>query len=216
MIFSTVSVPIRTPLTPTADTPAASFSYQQSLSAITSSLLGKYNLPCADFYLYCYSWAVPSLSDPLIFWPPPSQLPKFDKEGTNLFEDYFNAMNAQPLEKTVTGVFVLKVGTRELIPRSELNEVSVVLTYITNEFGETPQLPNNSPDANEKTQASPSQYLPTISLESFPVVNLADLCNSTNYDNLQNIVSSELEQILDADSLETIEFHKVYFFFFIL
>ena len=216
VIFSTVSIPLQTPLTPTANTPSASFSYQQSLTAMSPLAFGDKTVGrvCADFFGGCYNWLVPPISDPLIFWPPPSQLPKFDNEGTNVYGDYYKAMNAQPLDKTLIGVFILTVGTREIIPRSRLNEVSMALTYITNELGEAPQLPNNAPDGNEKTQASPSQYLPTISLESFPVVNLADLCDETNYDNLQNVVNSELEQILASDSLETIEFHKVCFLFF--
>eukprot|EP00008_Paramoeba_atlantica_P010747 CAMPEP_0201480978 /NCGR_PEP_ID=MMETSP0151_2-20130828/5324_1 /ASSEMBLY_ACC=CAM_ASM_000257 /TAXON_ID=200890 /ORGANISM="Paramoeba atlantica, Strain 621/1 / CCAP 1560/9" /LENGTH=1727 /DNA_ID=CAMNT_0047862983 /DNA_START=164 /DNA_END=5347 /DNA_ORIENTATION=+ len=210
IIFSTAAIPHQTPLTSSATTPAASISYQEGLSAMAVTVFGDRTAGrrCAGYFRGCYNWVVPAISDPLIFWPPPSDIPKIDTEGTNVYGNYFNATNAQPLEKTLIGVFALRAGTTDVIPRSRLSEASVALMSVTNNLGEPPQLPNNAFDVNEKTQASASQYLPTISLASFPIVNLADLCNETNYDNLQNVIDSELELILASDSLVTIEFHK--------
>ena len=209
VIFSTVSIPFRTPLTPTVNTPSVGRVSQEGLTAMSSVLFGESGLSCADFYSDCFDWIVPPISDPLIFWPPPSQLPKFDTLGTNVFRNYFEATNAQPLEKTLIGVFALTAGSTEVYSRSRLDKVSIALTFVTNELGETPALLNNAPDLHPKTQSSPSGYLSTISFDSFPVVDLAGLCDETSYEALQTIVNEELAEILDSESLDSTEFHKV-------
>ena len=214
IIFSTVSIPYRTPLTPTVNTPSTGISSQEGLAAFSSAIYGDTGRACTDFYTSCRDWIVPPSSDPLIFWPPPAEIPKFDTENTNVYAEYFNATSAQPLEKTLTAVIVLAVGTQRYYSPSELDEVSLSLLFVTNELGETPQLPNDAPDLNaEQTQASPNLYLSTISLASFPELDLADLCNETRYQALQNVVDTELTTILNTDSLDTIQFHKVFFFF---
>ena len=216
VIFSTASIPLRTPLAATADTPAASLSYQESLDAMTAVVFGDRTAgrPCGGFFRNCFNWLVPPISDPLIFWPPPPNVPKFDTEGTNVYENFYLATDAQPLQNSLVGVFVLRAGLREVIPRSRLQEVALSFTSITNELGEAIQLPNDSPDINDKTQASPSQYLANIAVSSIPIIDLADFCSESSYDNLQGFINSELELILNSDSLVTIEFHKVCFLFF--
>ena len=141
LIFSTVAIPFRIPLTPTVDTPAVSVTSQEGLSAVAPAFFGQIGIPCADLVWGCSHWIVPPLADPLIFWPPSSQFEKFDTLGTNVYEEYFVASNAQPLEKTVTGVFVLSNELLEGFPRSQLDEASIVLLFITNELGEAPVLP---------------------------------------------------------------------------
>ena len=211
VIFSTAPILVQTPVTPTADTPAASISYQQSLGSMAPAIFGETGTSCSDFFGGCTYWTVPPISDPLIFWPPPAQLPKFDMLGTNVYHNYFEATNAQPLQRTYIGVIALTAGTTEVFSRSRLNEMSVALISLTNELGEAPVLPDDAFDLNEKTQTSPSFYLPTISLSSFPVVDLAELCDETSYQTLQSVVNDELTTILETDSLELIEFHKVCF-----
>ena len=76
-----------------------------------------------------------------------------------------------------------------------------------------PALPNNGFDLNEKTAASPSQYLPTIAVSSFPQVDRSELCDQTNYDRAQTLVDDQLAEVLESESLEAIEFHKVCCFF---
>ena len=214
VIFSTISIPFRTPLTPTANTASASISYQQSLGAMTAQIFGEIGEGCGDFFAGCNSWTVPPISDPLIFWPPPPQLPRFDMLGNNIFGDFFELANVQPLPRTFIGVIVLSTAATEVIPRSRLNDISVAFIYVTNELGEPPVLPNNAFDLHEKTPSSASTFLSTISLSEFPVLDLAKLCDETSYDSLQNVVDEELAVILETDSLETIEFHKVFFFLF--
>ena len=215
LIFSTVSIPYRVPLAPTTTTPSAGITYQEGITAVSSGIFGIGSSPCSDFNSVCKEWIVPPISDPLIFWPPPPQIPKIDTENTNVYQDYFDATNAQPLDNTLIIVLTLKAGTQVIYERSELDKVAMAIMYVTNEFGEPPLLPNNAIDLNEKTQASPSQYLSTISLSSFPVVNLAELCDQTSYDTLQNVVNSQLTEILESDSPQTIEFHKVCLFIYL-
>ena len=223
VLFSTVGIPFRTPLLPSVNTAATSLSYQESLGSMGAQIFGDATTgtSCADYFAGCNVWTVPPISDPLIFWPPPSELPKFDLFGTNVYQNYFKAMSAQPLQRTFIGVIALTVGTTKVFPRSQLGDISVALTYVTNQFGEAPVLPNNAFDLNEKGPASPSVYLSTISLSSFPVIDLAKLCDETSYETLQNVVNGELTEILATDLLEPIEFHKVccdlitqFFFYF--
>ena len=211
VIFSTISIPFRTPLVPAVDTAATSLSYQKGLGSMSAQIFGVTGTSCADYFLSCDVWTVPPISDPLIFWPPPAQLPRFDMLRTNVYQNYFEATNAQPLQRTFIGVIALTAGPIEVFPRSQLNDISVALTYVTNELGKTPTLPNNAFDVNEKGSASASAYLSTISLSSFPVVDLSELCDETSYQTLQSVVNDELAIILETDSLETIEFHKVCF-----
>ena len=215
IIFSTVSIPQRLPLDPSANTPATSFSYQASLNAMTPAEYGTQGNTCGGFFpAFCGFWMVPSLSDPLIFWPPPPQLPKFDTQGINIYGKYYNATSAQPLKRTLTGVIVLVGGGVGLVfSRQQLEHLSITLLHVTNELGEPPMLPDDAHDSNEKTASSPSRFLPTIALSSFHEVDLSELCNPTSYNQLQSVVNDELTQILESDSLETIEFHKVCFFF---
>ena len=215
VIFSTVSIPLLIPLAPpSANTPSASFSYQEALSAMSPALFGIPGMNCGDFFpAVCRAWMVPSTSDPLIFWPPSPQLPKFGTEGINVYEQYYNAIGAQPLKNTLTAVILLAIDSSVVFPRNQLEQVSLALLSITNELGEVPELPNNAFDLNEKTPASPSQYLATIPLSSFTQINLSELCDQTRYERLQIIVNDELSEVLESDSLETIQFYKVCCFF---
>ena len=212
IIFSTVSIPLRTPLIASANTPASGFTSQEGLTAITFSIFGVLGPLCADIYHACRNWIVPAITDPLIFWPPPSQVPRFDIK-TNVYGEYFNATGAQPLPRTVIGVVLLTVGAFELFPLSQLNNISMSFLSVTNELGEIPMLPNNAVDLTEsQSQASASLYMSTISLSSFPRVDLSDLCNETRYNVLQSVVTSEIEEVLGSDSLEEIQHHTVFFF----
>ena len=168
--------------------------------------------PCADFFSRCSSWVVPSISDPLIFWPPPSQLPKFDTEGNDIYQLYSGLANIQPLKNTITLPIALRVANQDIFDRSRINDLSVAALFLTNEAGEHVQLPNDAPDNDQKTKASPSLYLSTISLPTLTEINIAGLCDETAYDNLQNLINDELSVILDSNSLTTIEFHKVFIF----
>ena len=88
VIFSTVSIPLRTPLVPSVETTAASLSYQEGLGSMSAQIFGETGTSCADYFGSCDVWTVPPISDPLIFWPPPAQLPKFDTLGTNVYQNY--------------------------------------------------------------------------------------------------------------------------------
>ena len=213
IVFSTVAQPVMTPLTPNANTPSASLTFQEGLTAFSSTRFGVVeSLPCADFFYGCSDWIVPPISDPLVLWPPAAHLPRFDIDR-NVYGEYYNATNAQPLKNTMIGVIGLVVGSTVIYPRDQLDEIAVVLVFITNELGEVPILPNNVIDLNPKTQASPSQYLPTISLSSFDEVDLSTKCNQKSYNQLQGYVNEQVAEIFDSGSLEEIEFHKVCIFF---
>ena len=208
VIFSTVSIPGSIPLDPNANTAAASFTYQEALTAIVPSAfgIGPHGM-CGDFgSRLCRHWMVPSLSDPLIFWPPPPQLPWLDT-GTNVYGEYYNNSGVAPLKNTVTTVIVMAAEGITYFSRDQLDQISLTLLYITNELGEPPVLPNS------QSALFASQYLPTITMSSFPQIDLSELCNQTSYDRLQSVVNNELTEILESISLETIEFHKVRCFF---
>ena len=159
-IFSTVAIPLSIPLAPNANTPAASFSYQDALNALAPAVYGERKVVCGGFFPgFCGDWMVPSLVDPLIFWPPSPQLPKLDTEGINVYGEYYNATDAQPLERSLTIVIVMKSGPTEFFSRDQLDQMSLSVLFVTNELGESPELIDNSFDANEKTSASPQSIL---------------------------------------------------------
>ena len=143
VIFSTVSIPLSIPLAlPSANTPSASFSYQEALTAISPALFGISTPNCGDFFFgFCTSWLVPSISDPLIFWPPSAQLPRFDTQETNVYEQYFDALAPQPLKNTLTFVLILSVDSSVVFPRNQLELISLTFMALTNEFGEGPGAP---------------------------------------------------------------------------
>ena len=126
VIFSTVSFPHQTPLAPSEDTPAVSITYQEGLTAVAPVIFGQAGTTCSDFYSSCYSWIVPPISDPLIFWPPSSQLPKIDTESTNVYRFYYDAMKLHPLDKSLIAVIVLSTEEQVVFPRSRLDELSLL------------------------------------------------------------------------------------------
>ena len=161
----------------------------------------------------CKLTIVPPLSDPLIHWPPRMTILS-DTHSTDLYGLYYNETNVHLLKKTLVGVIPLTVEKVVYFDRSELDDFSVILSYITNELGEPPLLPNNGLDFSNKThKASSSTYLPTISFSSF-TLDHGPLCNKTNYDSLNDLVKLELARVQNTSSLNFLQFHKVSYFFF--
>ena len=74
-VFSTMVEPFRKALsTPTA----ASLSYQEGLGAAAAVTFGTEQTHCMNYYASCYEWISTPTTDPLIFFPPASSLPKFN------------------------------------------------------------------------------------------------------------------------------------------
>ena len=188
------------------------------MSAVAAVIHGQAGTGCSDFLGICNFWQVPSISDPLVFWPPSPELPKIH-DIDNVYKEYFLSTDAQPLEKTLTLVVVLTSGSEVIYTRDQFDQIALSFNFITNELGETPNLPSNSPDLNEKTPHSPSVYLPSIVLSDFldDEIDITKLCDHESYEQIQDIVKDQIERTLATDSLTDIEFHKVCnFLFFVL
>ena len=160
----------------------------------------------------CKVVLVPPLSDPLIYWPPRLGT-LMDSQNTDLFQLYYDETDVQLLKKTLVAVIPLTVEKDVYFDLSDLDDYSLILSKITNELGESPLLPNDGPDLNDKTQASPSSYLSSISLSSFPV-DQKSVCDKTNYDTLNDLTKLVLEDVQNTTSFPSLQFHNVFLFFF--
>jgi hypothetical protein len=227
VIWSSTSLPLRLPI---QEVSAGDFTNNMAMGSAGIFLMNSQSLACADNFANCFNWVTSPATDPMVLWPPPSSIEKFSVPFSSTPLARAIAQNlTSPLSNTLTIVQGLRIGTFVIYDLPTFFQSAILFI---NDFTGATGLPlsmESSPSrlhenlVKETNVMVGADALPTSPLSylfSIPIANLnfvestASLCQYSDYTAVENLITEDLNAILNASFLVDLQPHRVRVFSF--